>query len=48
MPIWGIVATGVGYLLFLLGMRPTSATIASVATLLEPFLAVLLALSFPV
>ncbi|GGR30802.1 DMT family transporter [Deinococcus ruber] len=42
----GIVATGVGYLLFLLGMRHTSATIASVATLLEPFLAVVLAILF--
>jgi len=39
----GVIATGMAYLLFLLGMRRTPVTIASVVTLLEPFLAVVLA-----
>jgi len=40
----GVVATGVAYLFFLVGMRQTPVTVASVVTLLEPFLAVILAL----
>lgn len=48
-PVWallaylGLVATGLAYSLFLLGMRQTPVTVASVITLLEPLLAVLLA-----
>ncbi len=39
----GLIATGVAYLLFLLGLRHTPATIASVVILLKPLLAALLA-----
>ncbi|WP_045235082.1 DMT family transporter [Deinococcus pimensis] len=49
LPAWGllvylgVVTTALGYVLFLRGMRTTPATLASVVTLLEPLVAVLLA-----
>lgn len=49
LPAWGllvylgVVTTALAYVLFLRGMRTTPATLASVVTLLEPLVAVLLA-----
>lgn len=49
LPAWGlaaylgVVTTALAYVLFLRGMRSTPATLASVVTLLEPLVAVLLA-----
>ena len=39
----GLVPTALGYVLFVIGMRTTEATVASIITLLEPLTATLLA-----
>ena len=42
----GVVTTALGYVVFLRGLRSTPATFASVLTLLEPLVAVVLAVVF--